>query len=71
MIVGLLAVAWGPLFVADLVRTSSPALDASYGPQGFGMAWMFVTLACTFLAIVAAVVHLIRFFVLVLQGRIK
>lgn len=61
MILVFLIVGWGPLFIADLVRAASPVLDAAYSPQAFGMAWMGITLLCSFLAIIFSVYHFIRF----------
>jgi hypothetical protein len=62
LVVLLLAVGWGPAFVADLIREARPDLDASYAPQHFAMHWIGMTALCSLLAIVAAVVWVIRFF---------
>ncbi len=62
MILVFLAVAWCPLFMADLVRVMRPDLDASYTTQAFAMGWMGITMICSLLAIVLSVVHLVRFF---------
>lgn len=60
MILVLLTVGWGPLFIAEFVRTARPDLNARYAPQAFAMGWMPITLSCSFLAVVYAVGHSIR-----------
>jgi hypothetical protein len=61
IIIAMLALGWGPLYVAEFIRRVRPDLDASYAPQAFGMGWMAITLLCSLVAGVLAVVHLIRF----------
>ena len=61
LVVLFLAVGWGPAFLADLVREARPDLDASYAPQHFAMRWVNATALCSLLAVVAAVVWVIRF----------
>ena len=60
MILVALAIGWAPLFIAELVRQARPDLDAAYRPQAFGMAWMFVTVVCSLLALLLAAVHAVR-----------
>jgi hypothetical protein len=69
MIIVLLAIGWGPLFIAEFVRGARPDLDASYGPQAFGMGWMGITLLCTILSVILAVIHAIRFVIRWLGGN--
>ena len=61
LVVLFLAVGWGPLRVADLIREARPDLDASYALQHFAMQWMGTAAVCSLLAIAAAVVWVIRF----------
>jgi len=63
MILVCIAVAWGPLFIAEWVRHARPDLNASYGPQGFAMAWMFITLWFSILAAALILVHVLRWVV--------
>jgi hypothetical protein len=59
----LLAVGWGPIFVADSIREMSSALDKSYKPQGFIMGWgLTITALSTLLAVVLCLVNIVRFF---------
>lgn len=62
LVVLFVAVGWGPALVADLLREALPVLDASYGLQDFAMHWMDMTALCSLLAVVAAVIWVIRFF---------
>jgi hypothetical protein len=62
LVVLLLAIGWGPLRVADLLRETRPDLDTSYALQNFAMKWMPTTAVCSLLAVVAAVVWVIRVF---------
>ena len=65
----LLSLAWGPLFVADWVRTTRPDLDASYKPQTFGIAWMvMVAIPCMWLALLLGAVHIVRVIVRSVRG---
>jgi hypothetical protein len=61
LVVLFLAIGWGPLFVAEFVRTARPDLDASYVPQHFAMQWMRTAALFSLLAIVAAAVWVVRF----------
>jgi hypothetical protein len=61
LVVLLLAVGWGPVFLAESVREARPDLDAAYVPQHFALQWMSTTVHCSLLAIVAAVVWAIRY----------
>jgi hypothetical protein len=54
LIVNVLAFGWGPLFVADQIRSIRPDLDAAYILQAIGMNWLIVTVRCTQLAILLA-----------------
>lgn len=67
MILVFLAVGWGPLFVADFVRTSRPDLSANYVPQAFAMGWLTITIRCSILAGVYIVGYAIR--LIVMLGR--
>ena len=60
MIVVFLALAWGPLFIAEYVRVTRPDLSASYQPQSFAMQWMRVTVLCSVLAIIYSVIGIVR-----------
>jgi hypothetical protein len=60
LVVLFLAIGWGPLRVADLIREARPDLDASYALEHFAMRWIGVTASCSLLALVAAVVWVIR-----------
>jgi hypothetical protein len=51
MILLFVVVGWGPLFLADLVRSLRPDLNASYRPQAFAVGWMMITLCCSLLAV--------------------
>ncbi len=61
MILVAMLVGWGPVFAAELVGRVSPDLDASYKPAGFATAWAPMALACSFVALVLGVVHLIAY----------
>jgi hypothetical protein len=68
MIIVLLVMGWGPLFIAEFIRHARPDLDAS--SEGFGMAWgMGITVLCSFLAVILAVIHAIRLVVGWLGGN--
>lgn len=69
MIIVLLALGWGPLFIAEFVRGARPDLDAEYRPQAFAMGWLGITMICSFLAVVFAIVHLLRLVVQRLGGN--
>lgn len=66
-----LAVGWGPLRVADLIREARPYSDASFDLQYFAMQWMEVTALCSLLAIVVAALWVIRFAVRRFAGRAR
>jgi hypothetical protein len=68
-IVALVTIGWGPMFIAELVRTSRPDLDASYGPQAFGMVWLRVTFLCTSLAVVFLLIYLVRLIFSATRGK--
>ena len=68
MILLFLAVGWGPVFIADFVRTSRADLSAHYVPQAFAMGWLPVTLHCSIWAGVYIVGHAIR--LIVMLGRL-
>jgi len=65
MIAVFLVIGWGPLFVADFVRTTRPDLSARYAPQGFAMDWIRVTRDCTVLAVCYVIGHAIRLVVVI------
>jgi hypothetical protein len=67
MILVFLAVGWGPVFVADFVRTSRPDLSANYAPQAFAMGWLAITIRCSILAGVYTVGYAI--WLIVMLGR--
>jgi hypothetical protein len=59
----LVAVGWGPLFIADLVRANANSrLDASYLLQHYALLWMPITKLCSLLAAFAGVVGVVQFF---------
>jgi heme/copper-type cytochrome/quinol oxidase subunit 2 len=66
-----LVIGWGPLFLADLVRYVRPDLNASYTPQAFAMGWLMITLWCSVLAIVLAVVHSVWLIMMTIRGSAK
>ena len=55
-----LAVGWGPVFIAEFVRTSRPDLSANYAPQAFAMGWLAITIGSSVLAAAYIVGHAIR-----------
>jgi hypothetical protein len=57
----LVTVGWGPLFIAEFVRRARPDLDDGYILQHFAMQWIRTTATCSFFAIAAAIVWIIRF----------
>ena len=61
IVVLLLAVGWGPAFIADLVARSRPDLsaDATY----YVLQWMRITWYCTLLAIATAIIWVVRFII--------
>jgi hypothetical protein len=63
MILLFVAVGWGPVFLAELVRRARPDLDASYAPQAFAMGWLMVCLWCSVLAVAFAIGHTVRLIV--------
>jgi hypothetical protein len=67
MILVFLAVGWGPVFIAEFVRTTRPDLSANYGPQAFAMGWLAITIHCSILAVVYTIGHAIR--LIVMLGR--
>jgi hypothetical protein len=69
MIVVLVIVGWGPIFIAEAVRRTSPELDAGYRPQSFAMQWMLITVLCSVLAILLVLVHALRLLFGVLRRR--
>lgn len=56
----LLALGWGPIFVAECIRQMRPDLDRAYAPQGFAMAWLGVCFFCTFGVAILLLFHAIR-----------
>lgn len=64
MILVFLAVGWGPVFIAEFVRTARPDLSASYVPQAFAMGWIGITLCCSLFAAVYTVASLIKLIVI-------
>jgi hypothetical protein len=71
IIVVLVVVGWGPIFIADAVRSASPNLDASYRTQSFAMQWMLVTVPCSVLASILMLVHALRLAIGVLRRRTR
>jgi len=67
MILLFVVLGWGPVFLAEFVRSARPDLNASYGPQAFAMGWIMITLCCSLLAIAFAIGHAIR--LIVTAGR--
>lgn len=59
MIIVLLLIGWGPLLVCDIVRLAHPDFDAIH----FATEWIGMALVCSFLAVIFAVIHAIRFIV--------
>lgn len=57
MIIVFLLIGWGPLLVCDMVRLAHPDFDAIH----FATEWIGMALVCSFLAVIFAVVHAIRF----------
>jgi hypothetical protein len=64
MILAFLAAGWGPVFIADLVRTSRPDLSARYVPQAFAMSWLVVVVPCSLLAALYVAGYAIRLVIL-------
>jgi hypothetical protein len=61
LVVLLLAIGWGPVFLAESVWEARPDLDAAYVPQHFALQWMNTTVRCSVLAIAATIVWLVRY----------
>lgn len=53
-------IAWGPIFIADIVRIASPALNAAYLPQWFAMRWLPITVLASLVGVLLLVLHAIR-----------
>ena len=60
MIPLLVLVGWGPVFIAEAIRVSSPEANASYRPQSFAMQWVVITAASSILAAALSFVHVLR-----------
>jgi hypothetical protein len=69
LVVLLLAVGWGPIFLAESVREARPDLDAAYVPQHFALQWMNTTVRCSLLAILASIVWIVRYILRRLKTR--
>jgi len=57
------ALAWGPVFVAEVLSEMSPSLNASYAPQAFAISWLPEIVYFSILSIAFLVLHLVRLLV--------
>lgn len=67
MIPLLVVIGWGPVFIAEVVRISSPEADASYRPQSFAMHWILITVGSSILAAAFSLVHVLRLIVVLFR----
>lgn len=68
-IVSLVSIGWMPVFIAEMVRMSSPALDAAYKPQAFAMHWIPITVLCSLGAMLWLIALAVQLVVTLLKGR--